>query len=76
MTSLADSDFSTVALLPVDFRLMAKLVEEYADLPLCTTGASLIALAERLDVTEIATLDRPHLTVVRPSHVEVLQQLP
>jgi predicted nucleic acid-binding protein len=35
-----------------------------------------IALAERLDVSEIATLDRRHFTVVRPAHVQALTLLP
>jgi hypothetical protein len=36
---------------------MADLVEQYADLPLGTSVAAVIALAERLDVDEVATLD-------------------
>lgn len=55
---------------------MAALVEQYADLPLGTTDASLIAVAERLDITEIATLDRRHFTVVRPRHVEAFDLVP
>lgn len=55
---------------------MAELVEQYADLPLGTTDASVIALAERLNITEVATLDRRHFTVVRPRHVEALILLP
>jgi len=34
---------------------MAELVEQYADFPLGTTDASVIALAERLDLREVAT---------------------
>jgi uncharacterized protein len=41
-------------------------VRQYADLPLGTTDASVIALADRLGVREIATLDRRHFTVVTP----------
>ncbi|MGI8815615.1 MAG: hypothetical protein ACR2G2_10185 [Pseudonocardia sp.] len=48
----------------------------YADLPLGTTGATVVALAERLGVTEIATLDRRHFTLVRPPHVPALTLLP
>lgn len=48
---------------------MAELVRRYDDLPVGTTDASVIALAERLGVTEIATLDRRHFTVVRSRHV-------
>lgn len=55
---------------------MAELVERYADLHLGTTDASIIALAERLGVTEIATIDRRHFTAVRPRHVDAFTLLP
>jgi len=35
-----------------------------------------IALAERLGATEVATLDRRHFTVVRPQHVSAFTLLP
>ena len=37
------------------------------DLPLGTADASVVAAAERLGVPEVATLDRRHFTVARPS---------
>jgi uncharacterized protein len=52
------------------------MVEQYADLPLGTSDASVIALAERLEVEEIATLDLRHFTVVRPRHVKAQPLLP
>lgn len=55
---------------------MADLVAEYADLPLGTTDAAVVALAERFAVTELATLDRRHFTVVRPRHTAALALLP
>lgn len=76
LRSLADGDFQTVELTALDYRRMADLVDRYADLPLGTTDAFVIALAERLDVAEIATLDRRHFTVVRPNHVDALELLP
>jgi hypothetical protein len=35
-----------------------------------------IAAAERLAITEVATLDRRHFTVVRPRHATALTLLP
>ncbi len=55
---------------------MADLVETYADFPLGTTDAAVIAIAERLGVTEIATLDRRHLHAVRPRHTGSFVLLP
>jgi predicted nucleic acid-binding protein len=61
---------------PADCARMADLVQTYADFPLGTTDAAVLALAERLNITEIATLDRRHFAAVRPSHVTALTLLP
>jgi hypothetical protein len=61
---------------PGDWRRIAHLVAEYADLPLGSADASVIAAAERLDITRILTLDRRHFTVVRPAHVEAFELVP
>jgi predicted nucleic acid-binding protein len=41
-----------------------------------TTDASVIALTERLGLTEVATLDRRHFNIVRPEHAPGLTLLP
>ena len=76
LQSLADGDFAAVELTTTDYARMAELVVTYGDLPLGTTDASVVAIAERLKLTEVATLDRRHFTVVRPAHVEALTLLP
>lgn len=48
-----------------DYDRMAELVEFYADWPLGGTDASVIAIAERLGVTKVATLDRRHFGPIR-----------
>lgn len=59
-----------------DFVRMAQLADEYADLPLGGTDASVIALAERLEALVVVTLDRRHFGAVRPRHREALELLP
>lgn len=76
LRSLADGSFKPVELTNVDYTRMADLVDQYADLPLGTTDAAVIALAERLDVDEVATIDHRHFTVVRPRHVKAFTLLP
>jgi predicted nucleic acid-binding protein len=76
LDGVAEGGFEPVNLNAGDYQRMAELVGRYRDLPLGTTDASLVALAERLDVTEIATLDRRHFTTVRPRHVEAFALLP
>ena len=46
------------------------------DLPLGGTDASLIAVAERLGATRIATLDRAHFSIVRPAHCDAFELSP
>jgi predicted nucleic acid-binding protein len=76
LDALAGSDFEIVSLTTADLVRMAELVRRYDDLPLGTTDASVIALAERLAIEEIATLDQRHFRVVKPSHVPALTLLP
>ena len=76
LRSMANGDLVPVELSPADYARMAELVDQYADLPLGTTDAAVIAVAERLDIAEIATLDRRHFTVVRPRHTDALTLLP
>jgi uncharacterized protein len=52
------------------------LAERYADQHLGGVDAGLVAIAERLGLTAIATLDRRHFGVVRPSHSKALTLLP
>lgn len=76
LRSVADGDFEPVDLTADDYARMAELVDEYADLPLGTTDAAVIALAERLRITEVATLDHRHFSVVRPRLTTALVLLP
>jgi uncharacterized protein len=59
-----------------DWRRIRTLVEQYRDLPLGGTDASVIAVAERLGVTSIATLDRAHFLTVRPVHCDAFGLVP
>jgi uncharacterized protein len=59
-----------------DYERMAELVELYADWPLGGTDASLIASAERLRVTMVATLDRRHFSPIQPRHTQAFTLLP
>lgn len=52
-----------------DLERAAELVASYADLGLGGVDAVVVAIAERLGASKIATLDRRHFTVVRPAYV-------
>lgn len=59
-----------------DLNRMAELVTQYKDMPLGAADASVIAIAERLGATDIATVDRRHFYVVRPKHTTAFNLLP
>ena len=59
-----------------DWLRIAELVWRYRDLRLGTIDASVIAAAERLGITAVATLDRRHFGAVEPSHTTHLTLLP
>jgi len=76
LASIATGEFKHVTITAADLARMAELVRAYADLPLGAVDASVMAVAERLSVTDVATLDRRHFTVVRPKHTTALNLLP
>ena len=59
-----------------DLVRMVELVQRYGDWPLGTVDASVIATAERLNITTIATLDRRHFGAVKPRHIEAFELVP
>ena len=73
---LAAGNFNTDPVPPADWLRIAELVAEYRDLPLGTVDASVVAAAERLGISSLASLDRRHFSVVRPRHVAALDLLP
>jgi predicted nucleic acid-binding protein len=50
--------YTLIESLSVDLERVTELVVKYEDLPLGTVDASVIALAERLNITTVVTLDR------------------
>lgn len=73
---IADGIYTVESMYRTDIERAANLVEKYADLPLGTADACVVALAERLGVTRIATLDTRHFEVVKPRHVSGFTLLP
>jgi predicted nucleic acid-binding protein len=73
---LAGGAFTVAPVMAGDWLRIAELVGHYRDLPLGTVDASVVVTAERLGITEVATVDRRHFTVVRPHHVDAFTLLP
>ena len=54
---------------PHDYRRIAELLTTYSSLRLQVVDACMVALAERLDLREVAALDRRDFLVVAPRHL-------
>ena len=76
LDSFADGTLLLARLSEVDMTRMAALVRQYSNLRLGASDASVVALGERLRLTQVATLDRRHFTVVRPTHCPAFTLLP
>jgi predicted nucleic acid-binding protein len=76
LQSVVDGSILVADLDIEDWQRVRELVDEYADLPLGVVDASVVAVAERLEESAIATLDRRHFSVVKPRHVSGFRLLP
>jgi len=73
---LAGGDFVVEAVAAGDWLRIADLVWRYREWPLGTVDASLVAAAERLGITSVATFDHRHFGAVLPSHAAGFDLLP
>ena len=73
---IAGGELEPLDLARQDWARAVQLCARYRDLRLDLVDASLVAIAERLELRSIATLNRRDFTVVRPSHVDAFELLP
>ena len=74
--SLASGELAVEPVTANDLARCVELLIEYADNPIGFVDASIVAMAERLNVRTILTLDRRHFTSIRPRHVPAFELLP
>jgi predicted nucleic acid-binding protein len=55
---------------------MVEPMRRYKGFPLGVTDASVIAVAERMRISEVATLDRRHFSAITPDHTVAFTLLP
>jgi uncharacterized protein len=68
--SVARGELTVERLGLADWERVAELTQTYADNDLGGVDSSLVAVAERLRIETIPTLDRRHFGAVRPKHLE------
>ena len=73
---VTSGEIEVVDLTAADYLRCVELIDTYADLRLGLVDASIVAVAERLGIATIATLNRRDFAVVRPSHVAAFELVP
>jgi hypothetical protein len=59
-----------------DLKRIYALLEQYADAKLDFVDASVVAIAERLNIRRILTVDRRDFALIRPAHCDYFEILP
>lgn len=73
---LPQSRYEVMALTDEDIQRVGQMLAQYADTRLDFVDASVMALAERLKLHQILTLDRRDFSLIRPQHVPYFELLP
>lgn len=60
----------------LDLARTSAILEQYADAHIDFVDATIMALAERLNVVRILTVDERHFRLFRPKHCQALEILP
>ncbi len=73
---LEQSPIPFVGLLQEDIPRIHELLAQYADMKLDFVDATVVAIAERLNIRRILTLDQRDFRVIRPRHCDYFEILP
>ncbi|MCP4167182.1 MAG: PIN domain-containing protein [Chloroflexi bacterium] len=76
MAELLRPGWTLETLQRMDLERTVDLLNVYGDARLDFADATIIAIAERLNITTLLTLDRRHFRMIRPQHCEALELLP
>lgn len=76
LRSVANEDFELVRTIESDLECAAEILEKYDDNNIDLVDAVIVAMAERLEIEKILTVDRRHFSVFRPKHCEAFTLLP
>ncbi len=76
LRSVAAGELSQVKSTPQDLARAAELLEKYADSRVDFVDCAIVAMAERLNLSKILTVDRRHFTLFRPKHCDYFEIAP
>lgn len=72
----ATDDLSIESPLSGDYKRTADILRKYNDNNIDFVDACIVAIAERLKITKILTIDHRHFGAFRPSHCESFELIP
>jgi predicted nucleic acid-binding protein len=76
IASLASTELTLETPLKEDYSRSAEILHEYSDASLDFVDSLIVAMAERLNITRLLTLDRRDFHLVRPRHCVNFELLP
>lgn len=76
LKGLFKSRFTLIPLINIDILRTAEILEQYNDSRIDFVDASVMAIAERLRITQILTLDKRDFSIFRPKHCTVFILIP
>ena len=76
IASLAASELTLENPLQEDYLRSAEIIRQYADAKLDFVDALIVAIAERLNINRLLTLDRRDFQLIRPKHCTSFELLP
>jgi uncharacterized protein len=76
LRSVANGDFELVRTTEADLERAAEILEKYNDNNIDLVDACIVAIAKRLEIEKILTVDQRHFGVFKPTHCASFMLLP
>lgn len=76
LRSVAAGELTLIQTTSADLERAAEVLEKYADSRVDFVDCVLVAMAERLNIRRIMTVDRRHFTLFRPQHCAYFEVVP
>lgn len=76
LAELVKSNVIIEGITKTDLERVTQILNQYSDSELDFVDATIIAIAERMNITKILTLDRRDFSMVRPQHCTYFEILP
>ena len=76
LDELSETDFILETPTAADYKRAAEIIRKYDDANIDFVDAIIAAIAERLNITKILTVDRRHFGMFKPNHCEAFEILP